>query len=98
MSPSAGLSLIAALFVTGAAALATDVVAQQRCNPAIDGTYCDTQMPAKRYDQPSRSSSTTPMSSLGGDLSYSHEQPAAFGAIVIGGGRRCVLVMRERCN
>ena len=73
--------------------------AAEPCNPAIDGTYCATQMPARRSNETLKSARITPLPSLGSDLSYSNDQPATFGAIVISGGRKCAgLFMREKCN
>ena len=90
------LAVAFGLLTISAIELAT---AAEPCNPAIDGTYCATQMPARRYNETLKSVTITPSPSLGSDLSYSNDQPVTFGAIVIGSGRRCgALFLRERCN
>lgn len=90
------LAIVVALLALSAVEFA---VAAEPCNPAIDGTYCATQMPARRSNDTLKSVTITPMPSLGSDLSYANDRPATFGAIVISGGRKCAgLFMREKCN
>jgi hypothetical protein len=72
----------------------------QPCNPAVDGTYCATQM----YRAPDVSTSARggmPIVTLGEGLSFGqNEQPATLGAITFGGdGSRCIgLLRRVSCN
>lgn len=75
----------------------------QSCNPAIDGTYCATQLP--RSNSSARSSVSfdpiqSPMQGLGGDLSIGQDQPGTLGAITFrGGGTVCIgLLNRGNCN
>jgi hypothetical protein len=71
----------------------------QACNPAIDGTYCTTPI-NRNMSGSAASSSFTPMSNLGGDLSPNLDQPATLGAITFrGSGRRCIgLLGRGNCS
>ena len=78
--------------------IAPAAIAQQPCNPAIDGTYCATAGIKIQPDPPSTGSRR--------DLGFSavsgagfYEQPATLGAITFGSSGRCIgLVRRVNCK
>lgn len=71
----------------------------ETCNPAIHGTYCETDM--RRLDSKGRPSvSIPPIQNFGSDLLIGRDQPGTLGAITFqGGGKQCIgLLRRGRCN
>jgi hypothetical protein len=88
-------SVIAAILMLGFATAA----GAEACNPAIDGTYCETEM--RRIDKRRGSSSSMPpVQSIGSNHLRTQERPATFGAITFqNGGTQCIgLMRRSRCN
>jgi hypothetical protein len=79
----------------------TSTVAQQPCNPVIDGTYCATQMP--RTSAPTQSRvQMQPIQEIGSAMSISsigQDTPGTFGGISFRGGSTCIgLLRRGACN
>jgi hypothetical protein len=74
------------------------VMAQQPCNPVIDGTYCATAGIRSQPDPPSTGSRRdVGFSGISGAGFY--EQPATLGAITFGSSGRCIgLVRRVNCR
>ena len=93
-----GFVLVAAWTTAFALIVASAVMAQQPCNPAIDGTYCAS---AGIKSQPD-----LPLTSSRRDIGFSgisgagfYEQPATLGAITFGSSGRCIgLVRRVNCR
>jgi hypothetical protein len=87
------------VFVVVFAAMAGGAIAQT-CNPAIDGTYCQEQMP--RAPRPSTAPGVRTMTGIrpGETFSISNDSPGTFGAITFNGdGSRCIgLVRRSNCK
>jgi hypothetical protein len=86
-----------------AAVLATaphaSTIAQQPCNPVIDGTYCATQMPRGSTWSPQSGPMMNPISDLGRSISGEPTSPATLGGITIRGGQTCIgLLRRGACN
>ena len=81
-------------------ALATPIaaVAQQPCNPVIDGTYCAEQM--RGGSGSSRSGVTmNPIQDFGRSISGTPTSPATLGGISVRGGSTCIgLLRRGACN
>jgi hypothetical protein len=98
MSWSLGSPLGAVLSAIMMFGFATTASAEP-CNPAIDGTYCETEM--RRTGTPRGSTSRLPpVQSIGSGHLQTQDRPATFGAITFqGGGTQCVgLMRRARCN
>ena len=74
--------------------------AAQKCNPVIDGTYCETQMPRSGASSSTRSSVTMrPIEDIGRSISTSSNSPATLGGISFGRGTDCIgLLRRGKCN
>jgi hypothetical protein len=95
-----GGTLLAALPIVFAAVWlpgsATALV--QRCNPAIDGTYCETEM--RRSSTAARPGiSMQPVQSIGSDVLQNQDRPATFGGITFQGSGKCIgLLRRGACN
>lgn len=88
------IALLPVLVVASASA----AVAQQPCNPIIDGTYCATQM-SRRPPAATPDSKFGPMQGLGRDVMPGIEQPGTLGAITFRGGEQCIgLLRRSACN
>jgi len=87
---------IIAVFVAVAAGGAT----AQTCNPAIDGTYCATQMQRGPRQSPGPAARTMPGMQFGSTFSTARDQPGTLGAITFNGdGSRCLgLLRRFSCN
>jgi hypothetical protein len=71
----------------------------QGCNPAVDGTYCESQGVRGRSSAPQLN--TSPIYSLSESLGPGFsDQPATIGAITFGtDGARCMgLMRRSRCK
>lgn len=71
------------------------VAAQQPCNPAIDGTYCATQI-----GTPAQSGTTSrkfpTIEGIAGDLFIEQSDSATLGAITFQGNRsRCIGLLRK---
>ena len=68
----------------------------QPCNPAVDGTYCQTQINRKA----NAPASSGQFQGLGQGVSAStYDQPATLGAITFSGGSRCIgLLRRVNCK
>jgi hypothetical protein len=90
------IAAAAAVLVAAPHALA---VAQQPCNPVIDGTYCATQMP-RQVPSTRRSGVTlSPIDDLGSAISGMPTSPATLGGINFRGGTTCIgLLRRGACN
>lgn len=79
-------------------ALCTPAAAQRPCNPAIDGTFCATQMPRGGGSGQSNVA-MNPIRDLGRSISGTPTSPATLGGITIRGGQTCVgLLRRGACN
>jgi len=80
--------------------LATPSLAQ-RCNPAIDGTYCN-ELPKVKIDlsTPPPTSDFGRMQTVGSDFAAGRDQPGTLGAISFrNDGTTCVgLFRRSSCN
>jgi hypothetical protein len=99
-SMSAPMRPVAAIAAAMATVLAVHhwAVAQQPCNPLIDGTYCAEQMPRKPL--PTKPSiSMTPIQDLGSAISLSPSSAGTLGGISFRGGTTCISLMRRgACN
>jgi hypothetical protein len=73
-------------------------IAQQPCNPVIDGTYCATQMP--RGSTAAQSGPMmNPIRDLGRSITGEPTSPATLGGISFRGGTTCIgLLRRGACN
>lgn len=73
-------------------------LAQQPCNPVIDGTYCAEQMP--RSGASARSNVTmNPIRDFGRSISGTPTSPATLGGISVRGGTTCIgLLRRGACS
>jgi hypothetical protein len=70
----------------------------QQCNPAIDGTYCESA-PVRKSKSPASETRVGPQEGLGSGLALPFDQPATLGAITFSGGSRCIgLLRRVNCN
>jgi hypothetical protein len=78
-----------------ALALHSQTIAQQPCNPVIDGTYCATQMP--RLPAPSTPSriQLRPIEDIGSSIATSSNSPATLGGISFGRGTDCIGLLRR---
>lgn len=77
------------------------VLAQQPCNPIVDGTYCATQGGKPRTSSGGGSAnSLPPIGSIADDLFPGDDRPGTLGAITFQGyGTRCIGLMRQsKCN
>ena len=84
-------NIIALTFV--AVIPASPAVAQQPCNPVIDGTYCATNMTRRVDTSPTR---LDPLRNLGEDILMGQDQPATIGGITFrGSGTRCMGLLRR---
>lgn len=91
-------ALVSALAVLPHAGI---VLAQQPCNPIVDGTYCATQGGKPRASSGGGSAnSLPPIGSIAGDLFPDEDRPGTLGAITFQGyGTRCIGLMRQsKCN
>jgi hypothetical protein len=75
------------------------IVAQQPCNPVIDGTYCATQMPRQAPSTRQSGVTMSPIEDLGSAISGTPTSPATLGGISFRGGTTCIgLLRRGACN
>src|SRR5262245_57180704 len=94
---AAPLALATALALIWQAA----AIAQQPCNPVIDGTYCAEQ---GRFSSSVSSSGRSmpnlqPIQSIANDIMPDPDRPATLGAINFRGGSNCIgLLRRGACN
>ena len=92
-----GLVLPAAALLVALAA--TPAAAQVPCNPAIDGTYCATQMRSGSSSFASSGGGAPQITSLSNDLSIGSNPTATFGAITFSGSGACIGILRRgACN
>jgi len=91
--------LRALLVVLAALSAAVPATADQPCNPAIDGTYCATQMRGGSDVGGGSSDGAPQIQSLSNDLSIGSNPTATFGAITFSGGSACIGILRRgACN
>ena len=90
--------LRAVLVLLVAPLLPTRAIADQPCNPAIDGTYCATQM--RGGSGVGGSSGGAPqIQSLSNDLSIGSNPTATFGALTFSSSGTCIGILRRgACN
>jgi hypothetical protein len=87
---------LAALLLGPVAAMRA--LADQPCNPVIDGTYCATQMRAGSGAGGS-SGGGQQIQSLSNDLSIGSNPTATFGGITFSGDTTCIGILRRgACN
>jgi hypothetical protein len=75
-------------------------MAQQPCNPVIDGTHCATQ-PGRYSSSPSGRSTPNlkPIQSIASDIMPDADRPATLGAINFRADSNCIgLFRRGACN
>jgi hypothetical protein len=94
--------LIAPVIAAVALALALHplAIAQQPCNPVIDGTYCAEQMPRARTWSPTDRPIMRPIGEISTAVSVGGNSPGTLGGISFGaGGTTCIgLLRRGVCN
>ena len=73
--------------------------AAQKCNPVIDGTYCETQMPKGGVSSTRSPVTMRPIEDIGSSISTSSNSPATLGGISFSRGSNCIgLLRRGVCN